>query len=125
MVRELSPLITAIIVAGRSGSAYTAQIGTMKVTEEVDALRIMGIDPISWLVLPRLVAAVLVMPVLALLLSLAADLGYGIWARHKLLTQFRLAAAQRYAPRPAFWKRLLGKADPAQAQTPPVIETPA
>jgi succinate dehydrogenase hydrophobic anchor subunit len=57
-------------------------------------------------------------------LSLAADLGYGAWARYKLLTEFRLAAAQRYAPHPAFWKRLLGWGEPANAPTPPVIGTP-
>ena len=54
MLRELSPLLTAIIVAGRSGSAYAAQIGTMKVTEEIDALRTIGIAPLDLLVLPKM-----------------------------------------------------------------------
>ncbi len=56
MTRELAPMMTAIIVAGRTGSAYTAQIGTMMVTEEVDAMRTMGITPIEMLVLPKLFA---------------------------------------------------------------------
>src|SRR3989338_7240813 len=64
MVRELSPLITAIIVAGRSGSAYAAQIGTMKVTEEIDALRTIGIGPLDLLVLPKVLALVIALPLL-------------------------------------------------------------
>ena len=56
MLRELGPLLTAIVVAGRSGSAWAAQIGTMKVTEEIDALRTVGIAPIELLVLPKILA---------------------------------------------------------------------
>jgi phospholipid/cholesterol/gamma-HCH transport system permease protein len=78
LLRELGPLMAAIILSGRTGSAYAAELGTMTVNEEVDALRIMGIDPISWLVLPRLIAATMVMPVLALLLSLAGLIGMGV-----------------------------------------------
>ncbi|HZW59770.1 MAG TPA: MlaE family lipid ABC transporter permease subunit [Woeseiaceae bacterium] len=70
MVRELAPLITAIIVAGRTGSAYTAQIGTMVVTEEIDALRSIGIPPLDVLVLPKLLALVIALP----LLTVFADL---------------------------------------------------
>jgi phospholipid/cholesterol/gamma-HCH transport system permease protein len=77
LIRELGPLMAAVILAGRTGSAYAAELGTMKVNEEVDALRIMGIDPVSILVLPRLVAGVLVMPVLALLMNLAGLIGMG------------------------------------------------
>ena len=58
MFRELGVLLTAIIVAGRSGSAFTAQIGTMQVNQEVDAMRTIGLNPIEWLVLPRIVALV-------------------------------------------------------------------
>lgn len=65
MFRELGVLLTAIIVAGRSGSAFTAQIGTMQVNQEVDAMRTIGLNPIEWLVLPRIVALVIVMPLLA------------------------------------------------------------
>ena len=75
LVRELGPLMAAVILAGRTGSAYAAELGTMTVNEEIDALRIMGIDPVAWLVLPRLLAAMLVMPVLALLMNLAGLLG--------------------------------------------------
>ncbi len=64
MVRELAPLITAIIVAGRTGSAYTAQIGTMMVTEEVDALRSIGISPQELLVLPKVIALAIALPLL-------------------------------------------------------------
>src|SRR5262249_12264148 len=56
MLRELGVLLTAIIVAGRSGSAFTAQIGTMQVNQEVDAMRTIGLNPIEWLVMPRIVA---------------------------------------------------------------------
>ncbi|PWC29682.1 ABC transporter permease [Teichococcus aestuarii] len=78
LIRELGPLIAAIIVAGRTGSAYAAELGTMTVNEEVDALRIMGVDPVSMLVLPRLVAALLVMPVLALVVNLTGLFGMGV-----------------------------------------------
>ncbi len=64
MLREFAPLITAIIVAGRSGSAYAAQIGTMAVTEEIDALRTLGIAPLELLVLPKLVAMLIALPLL-------------------------------------------------------------
>jgi phospholipid/cholesterol/gamma-HCH transport system permease protein len=65
MFRELGVLLTAIIVAGRSGSAFTAQIGTMQVNQEVDAMRTIGLNPIEWLVLPRIMALFLSMPLLA------------------------------------------------------------
>ena len=64
LLREIAPLLTAILVAGRSGSAYTAQIGTMTVTEELDALRSLGISPMSLLVLPRALALVFALPLL-------------------------------------------------------------
>ncbi len=64
MLREMAPLLTAIIVAGRSGSAYTAQIGTMHLTEEIDALRTLGIAPMELLVLPKLLALMILMPLL-------------------------------------------------------------
>ena len=65
MFRELGVLLTAIIVAGRSGSAFTAQIGTMQVNQEVDAMRTIGLNPIEWLVMPRIMALVISMPLLA------------------------------------------------------------
>ena len=64
ILRELAPLITAIVIAGRSGSAFTAQIGAMKITEELDAMRTMGFDPYTFLVMPRIIALIIVMPIL-------------------------------------------------------------
>ncbi|MGW8168813.1 MAG: MlaE family lipid ABC transporter permease subunit [Sulfurovaceae bacterium] len=64
IVRELGPMITAIVIAGRSGSAYTAEIGAMKITEEISAMRTMGFDPYSFLVLPRIVALMIALPLL-------------------------------------------------------------
>jgi phospholipid/cholesterol/gamma-HCH transport system permease protein len=65
MFRELGVLLTAIIVAGRSGSAFTAQIGTMQVNQEVDAMRTIGLNPVEWLVMPRILALTISMPLLA------------------------------------------------------------
>lgn len=75
LLRELGPLLSAVILAGRTGSAFAAEIGTMKVNEEVDALTTMGLDTMTMQVLPRLIAAMLVMPALALALDLAGLLG--------------------------------------------------
>lgn len=70
VVRELGPLITAVIMAGRTGSAFAAEIGTMKVNEEIDALRTMGLDPVRFLVVPRVTAATLSTPLLAVMTNL-------------------------------------------------------
>lgn len=75
MTRELGPLLTAIIVAGRSGSAIAAEIGTMKVNEEIDALQTMGFNPVRFLVVPRLLALIIVLPCLALIADLVGILG--------------------------------------------------
>ena len=64
IVRELGPMITAIVIAGRSGSAYTAEIGAMKITEEIAAMRTMGFDPYNFLVLPRIFALIIALPLL-------------------------------------------------------------
>jgi phospholipid/cholesterol/gamma-HCH transport system permease protein len=72
VVRELGPLMTAIIVCGRSGAAFAAELGSMKVAEEIDALRTMGFGPIRYLVLPRTVALMLVVPMLTLVADLVA-----------------------------------------------------
>jgi phospholipid/cholesterol/gamma-HCH transport system permease protein len=66
ILREFSPLMTAIIVAGRSGSAFTAQLGTMKIREEIDALRTMGVNPTEILVLPKLMGLLIALPLLAI-----------------------------------------------------------
>lgn len=72
VARELGPLMTAIIVCGRSGASFAAELGTMKVSEEIDALRTMGFGPIRYLVLPRALALMLVLPMLTLLADLVA-----------------------------------------------------
>lgn len=79
LTRELGPLLAAILVAGRSGSAITAQIGVMRVNEELDAMRVMGIAHGYRLVLPRVMAMALAMPLVSLWTTLAALLG-GVWA---------------------------------------------
>ncbi|MEZ5582456.1 MAG: ABC transporter permease [Candidatus Competibacteraceae bacterium] len=89
MVRELAPLLTAIIVAGRTGSAYTAQIGTMNVTEEVDALRTIGIHPFDVLVLPKLLGLILVLPLLTLFGSAMSIFGGMVIANLQLDIGFR------------------------------------
>ncbi|MEM9282455.1 MAG: ABC transporter permease [Verrucomicrobiota bacterium] len=64
LIRELAPLITAVIVIGRSGSAVTAELGTMKVSEEIEALEVMAIHPMSYLIVPRFIAMLVMMPIL-------------------------------------------------------------
>src|SRR6202451_2527836 len=66
MTRELGPLITAIVVIGRSGSSFAAEIGTMRVTEEIDALETMAISPVDFLVAPKLVAMIVMLPCLTI-----------------------------------------------------------
>jgi phospholipid/cholesterol/gamma-HCH transport system permease protein len=88
MLRELSPLLTAIIVAGRSGSAYAAQIGTMKVTEEVDALRTVGIVPIELLVLPKIVALAIALPLLSVYADVLGVAGGMMMAKKELAVSF-------------------------------------
>jgi len=78
-VRELGTLMTAIMVAGRSGSAFAAQLGTMKITEEIDAMRTIGVSPVEALVIPRMIASVIMMPLLAFWAMLLALIGGGIF----------------------------------------------
>jgi len=80
VLRELGVLIVCIMVAGRSGSAYTAELGTMKMREEIDALRTMGFDPVEVLILPRIIALIIGVPILTFLGSLAALYGGGLVA---------------------------------------------
>ncbi|CAZ87055.1 putative ABC-type transport system, permease component [Thiomonas arsenitoxydans] len=79
-LRELGPLLTAILVAGRTGSSYTAQIGTMRITEEVDALRALGLSPFEMLVLPKVIALVITLPLLALFADVMGLAGGGVVA---------------------------------------------
>ena len=80
VLREMGILLTAIIVAGRSGSAFTAQIGTMKVNEEIDALQTIGLDPMDVLVMPRLIGLVLVLPLLTFYADIMGLLGGAVMA---------------------------------------------
>ena len=75
---KLGVLMTAIMVAGRSGSAFTAEIGSMKMREEIDALRVMGLDPIEVLIVPRIMALVIGLPLLTFIASIAALVGGGL-----------------------------------------------
>jgi phospholipid/cholesterol/gamma-HCH transport system permease protein len=75
VLRELGPMMTAIVVAGRSGSAYAAQIGTMQVTEEVDALRSIGVAPLDLLVLPKILGLILALPLLTIFANVASVVG--------------------------------------------------
>ena len=84
MLREFAPLITAIIIAGRSGSAYAAQIGTMSVTEEIDAMRTLGIPPLDLLVLPKILALLIAMPLLTVFADVLGVLGGMIMAHAQL-----------------------------------------
>jgi phospholipid/cholesterol/gamma-HCH transport system permease protein len=82
MTRELGPLITAIVVIGRSGSSFAAEIGTMRVTEEIDALETMAISPVDFLVAPKLIAMIVMLPCLTIWANAMGILGgslFGVW----------------------------------------------
>ncbi len=104
-LREFGVLLTAILIAGRSGSAFTAQIGSMKSREEVDAIRTLGLDPVEVLVLPRLLALLIAMPMLTFLAMLAGIIGGAVVCATTLdisstmfVTRFHDLAATRH-----FW----------------------
>lgn len=78
MLRELGPLVTAIILAGRSGASFAAELGTMKINEELNALSTMGLDPVRFLVVPRMLAAMLMTPLLTLIFILFSLIGGGV-----------------------------------------------
>jgi phospholipid/cholesterol/gamma-HCH transport system permease protein len=84
MLREFAPLITAVILAGRSGSAYAAQIGTMAVTEEIDAMRTIGLSPIEVLVLPKLLALLVAVPLLTVFADILGVAGGMVMAQAQL-----------------------------------------
>ena len=79
VTREFAPLITGILIAGRTGSALAAKLGTMQVNQEIDALRVMGINPIRYLVSPALLAMLIMMPVLTFFADIAALLGGALY----------------------------------------------
>lgn len=84
VTRELAPLITAIVVAGRSGSSYTAQIGVMKITEEIDAMKTMGFNPFRFLVLPRMIALMIALPLMIFFADIVAIYGGMLIAKTQL-----------------------------------------
>ena len=99
MLRELGPLMTAIVLAGRTGAAFAAQIGTQKVNEEVNAISTFGLDPVHFLVLPRLIAAALVLPLLAVFADIVGVLGGAV-----VMATFDIGFLQ-------FYSQLLGAVD--------------
>ncbi len=88
LTREMSPFMTALILAAAVGSAIAAEIGTMKVSEEIDALEVMSIDPVRYLVMPRIVGFTLITPVLATYATLLGVLGGGLVARTQLDVEY-------------------------------------
>ncbi|MBC8016826.1 MAG: ABC transporter permease [Sporomusaceae bacterium] len=75
MLRELAPVLTGVVVSGRVGAAIAAEIGSMKVTEQIDALRVMAVDPIQYLVVPRLLACLIMLPILVIFADIIGTLG--------------------------------------------------
>jgi len=104
VLREVGVLIVCVMVAGRSGSAYTAEIGSMKMREEIDALRTMGFDPVEVLVLPRIVALVIAVPLLTFLGSMAALYGAGLvcWLYGGMTPDILLARLREAISLPTF-----------------------
>ena len=88
MVRELGPMITAIVIAGRSGSSYTAEIGAMKITEEIAAMRTMGFDPFVFLVMPRITALIVALPLLVFFADAIGIFGGMVASRMELGLSF-------------------------------------
>jgi phospholipid/cholesterol/gamma-HCH transport system permease protein len=84
VTREFAPLITGILVAGRSGSALAARLSTMKINQEVDALRVMGVNPVRFLIAPALLAAIVMVPALTLWSDIVSQLAAGLYVRSAL-----------------------------------------
>src|SRR5690606_30986853 len=108
-LRELGVLMTAIMVAGRSGSAFAAQIGTMKLTEEIDAMRTIGVSPMEALIIPRILAAVLMMPLLGCFSAVIAMIGGAFIADLTLVIPFitLLTRFQEVVPLFGLWVGLV------------------
>lgn len=109
VLREFGVLLSAILVAGRSGSAFTAAIGTMKIREEIDALRALGLDPMEVLVLPRVIALVLLMPVLAFIAALLGIFGGGlvVWTAMDISPAFFIGRLQETIAMSNFWSGII------------------
>jgi len=108
-IRELGLLMTAIMVAGRSGSAFAAQIGTMKLTEEIDAMRTIGVSPMEAIVLPRVAAATILMPLLGFYASLCAIAGGGVfcWIGLEIPPVTYVQMLRDIIPMTDFWAMLI------------------
>jgi len=97
VTREFAPLITGILVAGRSGSALAARIATMTIRQEVDALRVMGVDPVRYLVAPSLLAALVMVPALTLWSAIVSQLAAGLWVQAALGIELRVYVQETFA----------------------------
>ncbi|WP_428630551.1 ABC transporter permease [Sphingopyxis sp.] len=108
-IRELGLLMTAIMVAGRSGSAFAAQIGTMKLTEEIDAMRTIGVSPMEAIVLPRVAAATILMPLLGFYASICAIIGGGVfcWVGLDITPVTYVQLLRDIIPMTDFWAMLI------------------
>ncbi len=108
-IRELGLLMTAIMVAGRSGSAFAAQIGTMKLTEEIDAMRTIGVSPMEAIVLPRVAAATILMPLLGFYASICAIIGGGVfcWIGLEIPPLTYIQLLRDIIPMTDFWAMLI------------------
>ncbi len=109
VLREFGVLLTAILIAGRSGSAFTAQIGSMKIREEIDAMRVLGLDPIEVLVLPRVIALVIMLPVLSFIAAMLGMIGGGIvaWLAMDISPALFMARFQETIVINHFWAGLI------------------
>ncbi|GJL94455.1 MAG: ABC transporter permease [Hyphococcus sp.] len=94
VLREFGVLLTAILIAGRSGSAFTAQIGSMKIREEIDAMRVLGIDPMEALVLPRVIALVIMLPAIAFIAAVLGIIGGALVAASAMDISLALFSAR-------------------------------
>ncbi len=108
-IRELGLLMTAIMVAGRSGSAFAAQIGTMKLTEEIDAMRTIGVSPMEAIVLPRVAASTITMPLLGFYASICAIIGGGafVWVGLDMPPLTYIQRLREIIPMTDFWIMLI------------------
>jgi len=109
VLREFGVLLPAILVAGRSGSAFTAQIGSMKIREEIDAMRVLGLEPMEVLVLPRVIALVIMLPVLTFIASMLGMVGGGLvaWLAMDISPALFMARTQETLVLNHFWAGLI------------------
>ncbi|MFQ5562095.1 MAG: MlaE family ABC transporter permease [Parvularculaceae bacterium] len=109
VLREFGVLLAAILIAGRSGSAFTAQIGSMKIREEIDALQTLGLDPMEVLVLPRVIALVVVLPILAFLAAMLGMIGGGLvaWMSMDISPALFLSRTKETIAMSNFWVGLI------------------